>query len=260
MNPKIDPTRKSFAPMLQKTLKNALAHRIAQDFPRIGGERIRQLCAEMILDVVQQHLLTRAYVQHGQVVWNAINVNDPPSRGKRTRDTALVPVVLTLVTPEDIQGRIEREPRAARLRRAALRLSTEAHAQGALLSNVDLALLLNYSSSDLGKLLAGHERTTGQVVPRRATLHDVGTGLTHKAIICRLHAAGKTSDQIARETHHSLDAVDRYLADFDRVRHCQHLGMSPEQIAFTLNHSRRLVQQYLDLLSELTPAEEEKND
>ena len=33
-------------------------------------------------------------------------------------------------------------------------------------------------------LLAEHERTTHTVVPRRATLHDVGTGLTHKRIIC----------------------------------------------------------------------------
>lgn len=256
MNPKVDYRRKHYAPMQEKTLKNALAHRIEQDFPRIGGERIRQLCAEMILDVVHQHLRPRDHLQHGQVLWNAVSLNDPPARRKRIRDTDLVPVILDLSTPEDIQANLDRVSPRERLRRRAQRLCEQARAQGALLSNVDLAELLNRSDCEVGRLLAAHERDTGKVIPRRATLHDVGTGLTHKSIICRLHAAGKTSDQIARETHHSLEAVDRYLADFDRVRHChQHLGLPLEQIAFTLNHSPRLVQQYLDLITELTPAE-----
>jgi hypothetical protein len=38
-------------PILDKTLENALAHRIAREFPRIGGPRICQLCAQMILEV-----------------------------------------------------------------------------------------------------------------------------------------------------------------------------------------------------------------
>jgi len=260
VNPKVDHLHKHYAPLLEKGLKNALAHRIAQDFPRIGGERIRQLCAEMILEVISQHLRPRDHLQHGQVLWNAVSLNDPPARHKRTRDTDHVPVVLDLCTPEDIQATLDGVAAPERWRRRAVRLCAQAHEQGALLSNLDLATLLNRDPSYFGSLLAEHERTTGTIVPRRATLHDVGSGLTHKAIICRLHAAGKTSDQIARETHHSLHAVDRYLADFDRVRHCQQLGLSLTEIAFTLTHSPALVQQYLDLLAELTPPEEKKND
>jgi hypothetical protein len=253
MNPKVDYQRKRFAPMLEKSLKNALAYRIQQDFPRLGGERIRQLCAEMILDVVHQHLRPREYLQHGQIIWTAVSLNDPPSRKKRIRDTEQLPVVLDLSTTDDLQAVLDRVKPQERLRRKAIRLCTQAHEQGALLSNCDLAELLNRSDSQLANLLADHERSSQQLVPRRATLHDFGSGQTHKAIICRKHAEGKTSDQIARETHHSLEAVDRYLADFDRVRQCQQLGMSPEQIAFTLNHSRHLVQQYLLLVKELEP-------
>lgn len=248
---KVDPLRKSFAPMLEKTLKNALSHRMAQDFPRIGGERIRQLCADMVLEVFQQHLRPREHVHHGQVVWLAVSLNDPPARHKRIRDTELVPVVLDLSTPDDIQAIIDRVKTQERLQRRAIRLCTQAHAQGALLSNVDLAELLNRTDSQLASILAAYERQTQKVIPRRATLHDVGTGLTHKAIICRLYAEGKTADQIARQTQHSLDAVDRYLADFSRVRQCRQMGMSLAQIAFTLNHSQALVQQYLEIDKEL---------
>jgi hypothetical protein len=251
MNPKSDYIHKRYGPMREKSLQNALSQRIAKDFPRLGGERIRQLCAASILAVVKQHLRPREHVQHGQVVWLAVSLNDPPARKKRLRDTELVPVILDLSTTADVQAILERVKPQERLRRKAIRLSEQAHAQGALLSNVDLAVLLNRADSQIAALLAAHERQSQTLIPRRATLHDCGSGLTHKAIICRKHLEGKTADQIARETQHSLTAVDRYLSDFARVRHCRQLGMSPEQIAFTLNHSHHLVQQYLDLEQEL---------
>src|SRR6266851_4907488 len=253
MNPKPDYIRKRYGPMREKSLQSALSHRIAQDFPRIGGERSRQFCAEAILEVVNQHLRPREHVQHGQVLWLAVSLHDPPARHKRIRDTALVPVILDLSTADDVEAILARINSQERLRRKAIRLCQQAHAQGGLLSNADLALLLNRGDSQLAAVLATHERQQQELIPRRATLHDFGSGLTHKAIICRKHAEGKTADQIARETHHSLVAVDRYLADFDRVRHCRQLGMSLEQIAFTLNHSRHLVQQYLELDKELEP-------
>ena len=255
MNPKPDYLRKRYGPMREKSLKNAISYRIARDFPRVGGERIRQFCAEAILEVVQQHLRPREHVRHGQVVWLAVSLNDPPARQKRLRDTELVPVILDLSTADDIQAILDRVKPQERLRRKALRLCEQAHAQGALLSNVDLAELLNRADAQIASVLAAHERQQQQLIPRRATLHDFGSGQTHKAIICRKHVEGKTADQIARETHHSLSAVDRYLADFDRVRQCRQLGMSPEQIAFTLNHSQRLVQQYLELDKELQPTQ-----
>lgn len=253
MNPKPDYIHKRYSPMQEKSLQNALSHRLAQDFPRVAGERIRQLCAAAILEVVKQHLRPRDHVQHGQVVWLAVSLNDPPARKKRLRDTQLVPVILDLSTADDVQAILDRVKPQERLRRKAIRLSEQAHAQGALLSNVDLAELLNRQDNQIASLLAAHERQSQKLIPRRATLHDFGSGLTHKAIICRKHCEGKTADQIARETHHSLSAVDRYLNDFARVRHCRQLGMSPEQIAFTLNHSHHLVQQYLDLDQELQP-------
>jgi hypothetical protein len=252
MNPKPDYVRKKFAPQLDKTLKNALAHRIACEFPRIGGERMRALCADIILEVIGQHLHRREHVQHGQVLWTAISLNDPPARHKRIRDTELVPVVLDLSTPADIEAILARVPASERLLRKAIRLCEQAHQQGALLSDSDLAELLATGNSHVGKLLATHERQTRKVVPRRATLHDVGTALTHKRIICwKRYAEGKAPDQVARETHHSLAAVDRYLADFDRVRYCKRLGMDQDKIAFTLNHGPQLVAQYLEIDKEL---------
>jgi Protein of unknown function (DUF1670) len=248
MSSQPDFIRKQFGPLRDKTLKNALAHRIAKEFPRIGGPRICQLCADMILEVVFKHMRPRDHLIHGQALWMAVSVNDPPKHRQRIVDTDLVPVLLDLSTAEDVELRIERLSASQRLLRRVLRLCQQAYEQGGLLSNCDIAELLHTSASYIGNVLAEHERRTKTVVPRRATVHDVGSGLTHKRIICwKRYAEGKEPHIVARETYHSLEAVDRYLGQYDRVRHCRLQGLTPEQTAHTLNCSLALVRQYLDI-------------
>jgi len=245
---------KKFSPLLGKTLQNAIAHRIAKEFPRIGGPRICQLCAEMLLEVLSQHLRPLDHVVHGQVLWMAISLKDPPRHRQRILDTDLVPVLLDLSTASDVQERIDRLPTAQRLLHRAVRLCEQAHSQGGLLSNCDLAELLNTTDSSIAQVLAQHERSTGTIVPRRATLHDVGSGLTHKRIICwKRYAEGKDPHIVARETYHSLEAVDRYLGQYDRVRHCRLQGLTPEQTAHALACSVRLVHEYLAIDDLLEP-------
>jgi hypothetical protein len=246
MSRRPDPVRTSFGPLCEKTLRNALAHRIVKEFPRIGGPRICQLCADMILEVVSKHLRSKDHLTHGQVLWMAVSVDNPPVRHQRIADTELIPVLLDVSTAEDVELRIDRLPAGQRLVRKAIRLCEQAHQQGGLLSNCDLAEMLSTDSSRIGKLLAEHERKSNTLVPRRATLHDVGRGLTHKRIICwKRYAEGKEPHVVARETYHSLDAVDHYLSQYDRVRHCRLEGLIPEQTAHALRCGVTLVKEYL---------------
>lgn len=244
--------KKHYRPLLAKTLRNSLAQRIAEQFPRIGGDRIVGACADLVLEVVWAHLRPLEHLAPGQVLWLAIDKDDPPRRYRTTEQTRLVPVVLTLSAPEDIEDRIaKRNPKERRLTKA-LRMSREAYEQGGLLNNCDLAELVTCSDSLVAGLLAAHERETKQTIPRRATLHDVGTALTHKGIICRKrYLEGKESNRIARETHHSLEAVDRYLGQFERVRACLKLGMTPQETAHILQCTPGLVNQYLQIHHEL---------
>ena len=248
MHNQTDFLRKKFGPLKARNLKNAIAHQITTEFPRIGGPRICSLCAEMIMDVVSKYMRSRDHITHGQVLWAAVDVNDPPRRHRSTADTKLVPVLLDLSTADDVQQRIDRLSRSKRLLHRARRLCQQAYRQGALLSNCDIAEMLHVSSDYVGQLLAEHERSTEKIVPRRATLHDVGSGITHKRIICWLrYARGKDPQVVARETYHSLEAVDSYLGQYSRVRHCRLEGLTPEQTAHVLKCSVRLVQQYLEI-------------
>lgn len=253
-----DYVRKKYGPLQDKTLRNVLAHRIHEQFPVIGGPIMRLACADLILKVFHDHVRLKETVTHGQVLWMAVSIDDPPHRYQRIQETDLVPVVLDLSLAEDVQRRIDRIPPPERLLHRAVRLCQQAHQQGGLLSNCDLAELLNADDSVIARLLVQHERDTQKIVPRRATLHDVGTGLTHKAIICwKRYAEGKEAPQIARETRHSLAAVDHYLGQYDRVRHCHKQGMDARETAHVLSCSPALVEQYLDIDRRLESPEDE---
>jgi len=249
---KIDRLKAGIRPLLDKTLENALSRRIAEEFPRIGGPRICKLCAEMILEVVYNHIRSKESVHHGQVVWTAVSKDHPPGRCHRIAETDLVSVVLDASMAEDIQLRIDRVSNPQRKLHKALRMCRQAYEQGGLLTNFDLSEILSISDSGISKLLVDYERQNKTIVPRRGTLHDAGGGLSHKWIIChKRYVEGKSPDQIARETYHSLQAVDRYLGQFDRVRHCRHQGLNAIETARILDCSLSLVETYRQMDKEL---------
>jgi hypothetical protein len=246
------PLKVGLGALLTKTLENALAHRIEKEFPRIGGPRICKLCADMILEVVHGHIRSKQTVCHGQILWTAVSIDDRPGWSQKIADTDLVPVLLDASTAQDVQARIDEiHPRQIRLRKA-VRMCHQAYEQGGLLTNYDLSEILNISDALVGQLLAEYERQNNTVVPRRGTIHDAGSSVSHKRIICRKrYVEGKSADQIARETYHSIEAVDRYLGQFDRVRHCRSQRLGIIETAHILNCSVSLVKAYRQIDKEL---------
>ncbi len=252
---RVDDIRSKFKPLKDKTIINCLSQRLHEELPRIGGPRARRLFSEIILDTLEAHLVPKERVSHGQVVWMAIAEDDPPKQYRTTAETRMVPVVLELSTCDDVEARIGRVSPKDRLRDKALRLCRQAYEQGGVLSNSDLAELLCADSSTIGSLLADYERNNNDVIPRRATIHDVGTGITHKRIICRKrYIEGKPSHIIAKETCHDSQSVDRYLGMFSRVRQCRKEGMTEHQIAYTLRCSKKLVREYFAIDDEIEAA------
>lgn len=124
---------------------------------------------------------------------------------------------LTIVADEDIDairdGAWAVERRAIRVRR----LTREAYAQDALLSQRDISVLTGYSDSAVS-LTAVALRNHGEFLPLRGYLADMGSLPTHKAAIIRLYLQGVLTPGIARRSWHSKQAVDRYIRGFKRVR------------------------------------------
>jgi DNA-binding CsgD family transcriptional regulator len=132
------------------------------------------------------------------------------------------------------------------------RLFTQAYDQGGCMTNVETALLLKMSPSTVSKYTREWESEHDTLLPRRGTIHDMGPTLTHKKeIIERLFLHGKSVEQVMRETYHSAEAITRYVVAFKQVLLCHRKGLSTEEIAFSVKMSKRLVEEYLRLITEL---------
>ena len=249
----------------RKTFKSVLCHLLHTEFPGIFGPTISRLFADKIDELYERFHPPRSRFKSGQVLWTGVAIDDPPSRNKRIEDTRLVPIVLDLVAAQDIHEAQDKVLRSRTRLTKIIRLFRQAYEQGAVLGHADVSLLLNMHISRISTCVLIYERETGQLVPRRGTIHDMGRSVTHKAIICyKSLVEKKPTSQVAQETFHSPEDVEHYVQCFRRIQLCRDKGLSPEEVAQATGHSLALVQEYLDLIVEFQipplPDPERKED
>jgi len=75
----------------------------------------------------------------------------------------------------------------------------------------------------------------------------MGKSVTHRALIVREWLSGKEYTEIARATHHSIDAVANYIDKFKRVVCLAKNNYEINTIAFLVKLSPSLAQEYYDL-------------
>jgi hypothetical protein len=73
---------------------------------------------------------------------------------------------------------------------------------------------------------------------------DEGSNPTHKAIILRPCEEGEAPPDIARATEHSLEAVDRYIKDYERVKMLLGQGLTVREISLAIDRGESTVLQY----------------
>ena len=234
----------------RKTFHSALCLLLHTDFPGVFGGDIAGIFADRINQLYERFHPPGSRLKVGQVLWTGVAANARPTREKRIEDTELIPVVLDLVTPEDItqykSGR-HWQVRPARI----VRLFRQAYEQGAVLSQADVSLFTHIHSNTVSFHVRKYQQETGESIPSRGTIHDLGRSVTHKAIICyKSVVERKPTSQVAQETFHSPEAVEYYVQCFRRIQLCRDRGMSIEDIARVTGHSQRLVREYLDLIND----------
>jgi hypothetical protein len=242
-----------YRPLQAKTLPALLSHWLAVEFPHLGGPKVRALFVAELLALIEHYYPPRERLRPGQTLWWAVDKTDLPQAHHTMAQTRLVPVVLTLVAADDIQALAHGTPRRQVTQQVIARLHTEADHQGGVLAEVDTGLLLAYSRGYISKFIRAYERRTGEIVPRRGTVHDMGASLTHKAVIARkVLCERKSTAQTAADTNHTPESVERYLRDLLRCYVClKRAQQSPQQTAFATGLSVALVNEYAALIDEL---------
>ncbi len=236
----------------RKTFRSALCHLLQTEFPGVFGPSVTQLFARRIEKLFDRFHPDRSRLRVGQVLWAAVAADDPPARNKRIEDTRLIPIVLDLVTAQDIDETIATGLRQETRRKKILRMFRQAYQQGAVLSYPDVSLLLHVQTSTISRTVLGHERQTKETIPRRGTIHDMGRSISHKAVICyKRLVENKTTSQVAVETLHDPEEVEYYVQCLRRIKLCTEAGMSLEETTQATGHSKSLIQEYLDLIGQL---------
>jgi hypothetical protein len=241
-----------YGPQLDRNLVSVLCSRFRERYRFLGGEEITQFIVEDILGVVETYKIPIPEVKKGQIVWDGAEVDQDrkPGYGLSMKNTKVKPVVLTLISEEDIKM-LKEGANSRELRKVVVeRLFNEAIDQGVVLNHTDVSLLLKCAPSTVGKYVKEVEAEKGVQIPNRGKLHDMGRSVTHKKEIVRYMLQNYSQTEITKRTHHSGESVDRYLRDYDRVKVLRD-KLAPQEVAFATGLSIALVNEYLDLIEEM---------
>lgn len=232
--------------LAQKGLYQQLCAAFENDYGYDKGRVIIPRIVQDILRKVRAHYEPDGGQSPSQIVYTTADAKERLTRGKTMAQTRQKAVVLTMLAPEDCAAYRRGAP--VLMRQRLVRWLTEAKDQGALLTTADLALLCGVSRDLVERRIREHEAQTGTLLPLRGTVHDASSKVTHKARIVELSLSGKTPVEIARETEHSLEAVENYVRTFGLVRELAD-RYDVQSISRLLGRGERVVRQYLELLS-----------
>jgi hypothetical protein len=135
---------------------------------------------------------------------------------------------------------------AAKRRQQLLRMSLEAKDQQALLTQEDLAEILDTDVRTIRRDIQAL-RKDDILVPTRGQIKDIGPGVTHRVKAISLFLQEKEPVEIARAIKHSLTAVERYIDTFCRVVYCQRMFRNNLKTALVVGVSMATVNTYLTL-------------
>jgi hypothetical protein len=231
--------RRFFKPAIEEFFKG--------EFPHFFGPNIVSRIADEMINIFELNSVDIRTIKPGQILWRAVH-KDTRADSKNCR---FVPVILTIVAPEDID-KLEITGMKRKHRQSVIaRIMREAYGQGALLSTRDISLILATNDSYISTERIAFEKEHDTSLPHTGNLHDMGSCITHKyQIIYKYVIEKKDPIIIAKETNHTLRAVDHYLKDYNRVKLLFMENKTPEFIKMATSLPIHVIQQYLDIINQ----------
>ncbi|MDI6795138.1 MAG: DUF1670 domain-containing protein [bacterium] len=172
-----------------------------REFPHLTGPLTRETFVNALKNIVEQFYPPTTNLKVGQMLWIAVAKDEKPSYGKKMSNTRLVPVILTVIDQSDIERRMRGEKPASLKKEVSARLLRETNAQGGVLSEADLDLVLQCKRGYISRLILQYEKEHDTMLPRRGNIHDMGRTLSHKKeIVTKVKIDGKSSSNVDFDT------------------------------------------------------------
>ena len=205
--------------------------------------------AEAIADTAHdvydlQHYDPEQQIQNGKIVRTVVSKD--AKHGPKLEDLPKTQVTLTKRISKEDKKLYRQENKPSVRQTQILRMNEEALDQGGLLTQDDLADILEVSTRtirrDIKKL-----KQKGFNVSTRGVYQDIGPGVSHKTKIIKLYLEYNTYSDIQIKTRHSPTAIKRYIQNFGRVLLSYKKDLSIKETARVVGLSEKLVKEYLEL-------------
>ncbi len=255
--------RSRYESIPKRDFKNALIRLLETEYKVLGSHKVLTMLADDIEQLQQEYFPRKNRLQSGDVVWQTTKDDgQKPTYGKRTEEYAVQTVTLPLVRAEDVERRIyfrkgdrnsnyrHRESRDIEL---MVRLLKSAKEQGGLLSGAELSVLMNRTTTTIGKYLKAYFEKTGEVLPMKGYVLDQGSNPTHKGIIISLYEQGVSPAEIVLKTGHTQNAVDQYIKTYDQVLQLAKKNHSAVSISQITGRTINTINQYVRLVKDFHP-------
>jgi len=234
--------------MTRKNFEGALKHLLNTEYGFLGGKKVMDLIVDDVKRLVQKFYPENLSI--GQIVWPAIRAESNEHHFKRIEEHEIVPIVLNLITREEVMRLAKGEKKRKIWRERGARLALEAYDQGAVLTLADVGMLLSVAPNTSCRYLKTYQENNDTVLPIRGNIHDMGRGMTHKRTIIEKKLENKSTSQVARETDHSPEQVDHYFGDFQRVKMLPKRDLDKEAVIEATGMSKSLVKEHADIVEE----------
>lgn len=236
--------------------RRRLVKQLGQQMKRVAveGTGISPWEADVLVETIEEVYFRHPELrtpQPGQVLYSCVAADE--GSGKPLHECRMASVWLTLFSEQDrgnwTNPRIGEKGHSIDLRRRRLiRLTEQAHDQGGLLSQEDLAQLLMTDVRTIRRdIRALREDDDPIVVRTRGQQQDIGPGVTHRALVVRLWLEGLEPADVAKRTKHSLSAVENYLEKFKRVAYLRGKSFGVHETALTVGISLPAVRAFSEL-------------
>lgn len=261
--------RDHFEGVKKRSFRSGLMRLLEQEYKVIGSRRVLEMLADDVEALQTEYFPPQDRLKPGMVCWvTTKRTARKPSFGKRTEDYETVTVYLPLVTEEDVEKRVyvrdgdvnkHYERCKERDMATMVRLIRRTWDQGGMISQAELAVLMNRSLSTVRKYLAEYEALhPEEALPLKGYLLDQGSRPTHKGIILTLYEQGTDPTDVARLTNHTLDAVDRYIKSYYRVKSLHGKGFDRHEIKQVTGLGLRTIEQYIRIAEQFQPGKRKK--
>jgi Protein of unknown function (DUF1670) len=254
-----------YATVGRRDFGSALEYLLESEFKLVGSHRVLRMIAQAVTELQREFYPESQRLEPGTILWatTKAGVQAKAGWGKRSEAYGIQMVLLPLVTKAEIEsrmapgpGRDPRDNRRKEFRRdtaTMVRLVKSAAAQGGLMSGAELSVLMNRSLMKVHDYIRTYEQETGDPLPLKGYVLDMGSSPTHKGIICRKFEEGMSPPDIARATGHGLAAVDNYLGTYDRIKVLLRKGFDVPTICQVTGKAARTVAQYLVIVEQFHP-------